>query len=629
MAKPRISMITPVWGAAYIERWLDLCFATQRAEGNIPYLNRNADFSLVIATKAADIEYMRTSERFGAMTAGLHVDYVTIDEFFPPHGTIPYGIPLTLAYAKAIQSLGENAPGSFVMIMNADCMLADGSFKGILDRIQAGYDIICSTSVRTVDGRTRDDLLARVDPVSGVLAVPPRQMMRMALDNLHSTVSGRIVNDVADIDSTYYHQIFWRVSDDCLAMRGFMVHPLCFRIERMMDKVICPVDYGFMIEMAPTGKFCVIGDSDDYVMMELQARDSESHWLRFAPAGQTLDQRLEQLSGEILDHASTWTTSEHRRYAHETILYHSGDLPSDLEERLAPFHSFIDGILNQLPAPVSHIGHFQWLPAVRIYREDMERGGAPAFPALLDDPRNQTSPSSTAQAQTAPIADSPDEALCDLPLPLRLPLRIYRSLSYRSCKLIRNLRIAILPCAINPEKALHEACRRTIADMIETDLSSAGPAGLDVVYVEDAAKDAPRRAKGTRITRVEDPSHGRSRKDFNIVAPTRSTVTAGPVVVYARPGLLPVWENIGDDVATMLTSGGYSQVRIAFIQERYGRLGVTDHAFMLSILLSSLFRPGWRTRVEVMTQPQAGMAPQPATDSPEAFSALLLSITPR
>ena len=34
--------------------------------------------------------------------------------------------PLTLAYAKVIADLGDAGVGTFVMLMNADCVLASG-----------------------------------------------------------------------------------------------------------------------------------------------------------------------------------------------------------------------------------------------------------------------------------------------------------------------------------------------------------------------------------------------------------------------------------------------------------------------------------------------------------------------
>jgi hypothetical protein len=365
-SKPRVRMITPIWGTSYIDRWLGFGFASQRSRGNIPYLNEHCDFELAIVTKSADATYMRSSSLFKDIMSGIRIRFILMDEFFPQTGQTSYGVPLTLAFAKGILDLGESAKGTYVILMNADCVLASGSFKSITERIQAGYTIITAQSIRAIDGSARAHLLEMVDQNSGILTVEPRELMRLVNRNLHSTVIARIINEPTIVDSTYYHQIFWRISDDCLAMRAFMLHPLCFRIERIMQKVLCPVDYGFITEFCPNGQFCVLDDSDDCLIIELQDRDSESHWLRVAPLDRTLKRRLSRVAREIAAHAATWTTAEHRRSATRTICFHENDLTSDFGQRAAPFEAFMDRLLARMPPPVSHIRHFQWLPAVQI-----------------------------------------------------------------------------------------------------------------------------------------------------------------------------------------------------------------------------------------------------------------------
>jgi hypothetical protein len=332
---------------------------------------------------------MQADARFNRMMAGVRVRFVTLDEFLPRHGTIAYGVPLTLAYAKAILDLGDSAIGAYVILMNADVVLASGSMRSVVARIRDGYDVIGASGIRVIDGRPRAALEQHVDPESGVLSMAPRAMMRLANAHLHSTITGRILNDESPIDSTYYHQIYWRISDDCLAMRAFLLHPFCFRIRRLVPTVFSAVDYGCITELCPDGRFCALCDSDDFLMIELQARDSESHWLRPAPAERSLERRLSRLGAEIAAHAATWTTAYHRLAATQTLYYHETDLPSGLGLRTRRFDLFVDTILEAMPPPVSHVGHFQWLPAVRYYREAMIRGGADAAIALLDDPRNE------------------------------------------------------------------------------------------------------------------------------------------------------------------------------------------------------------------------------------------------
>jgi hypothetical protein len=381
-------MITPIWGTPYIDRWLGFGFASQRSSGNIPHLTEHCDFELAIITKSADAAYMQANSRFNDIMSGIRVRFILMDEFFPRTRLTSYGVPLTLAYAKAILELGEKAIGTFVILMNADAVLASGSLKGIVERIRDGYTIIAAGAIRVIDRAAQPQLLEFLDKDSGILSVSPRDMMRLANEYLHSTVTGRIVNEPSPIiDSTYYHQIYWRISEDCLALRGFLLHPLCFQIERLIDKVLCPVDYGFLTEFCPNGRFCVLDDSDKFLMLELQERDSESHWLRIAPKDSTC-KRLGRLTREIVAQAATWTTGQHRRSATWTIYWHEKDLPSDIARRVAPFEKFVDGILAKMPPPVSHIGHFQWLPAVRQYKEDLIGGGSEGTVAPLDDPRN-------------------------------------------------------------------------------------------------------------------------------------------------------------------------------------------------------------------------------------------------
>ena len=272
VAEPRIRMITPVWGAPYIERWLGFCFASLRSDGNIPYLNEHCDFELAIVTKSADAAFMQESPRFKQVMSGIRVRFILMDEFFPRTGQTGYGVPLTLAYAKAIADLGDDGVGTFVMLMNADCVLASGSLESIVRRIRRGETIVVGQSLRAVDGSARDRLLARVDR-NGVLAIAPRELMQLVDAALHSTVTARIVNQPGIVEANYYHQMFWRISDDCLAMRAFMLHPICFRLDRRLEKVVCPMDYGFLLELCPDGRFGVLDDSDEFLIIELQDRE--------------------------------------------------------------------------------------------------------------------------------------------------------------------------------------------------------------------------------------------------------------------------------------------------------------------------------------------------------------------
>lgn len=384
---PRIRMITPIWGRSYIDRWLGFSFASLLSPGNLPYLNEHAKFDLAIVTRSIDAAYIKSLAVFHQLTAGIEVTFILIDDLFPLSGSTSYGVPLTLAYARGIHDLGKSTLGSYVIVMNADGVVASGSMRGLLKKIQKGATAISAQSVRTVDGKARSELLGKV--VDGVLEIGPRELMRITFRNLHSVVTARILNERTIIDTTYYHMMYWRIADGCLGMRAFFLHPMCFRIERPMPKVLCPVDYGFLSEFCPSAQYDVMEDSDEFLIVELQDRDSESHLLRVAPRMNSLMEWLNCLSLEVPAQAVKWTTAEHRRCATRTLYYHDCGLPKDYIARSKPFDEFLEGILGRMPAPISHVGHPHWLPAVRTYREDLRRSGSDSAIDLLDDPRNE------------------------------------------------------------------------------------------------------------------------------------------------------------------------------------------------------------------------------------------------
>src|SRR5438105_6798973 len=143
--------------------------------------------------------------------------------------------------------------------------------------------------------------------------------------------------------------------------------PLCFQVQRQMTTLLCPIHYGFITEICPDGRFTVLNDSDDMLMLEMQERDSQAYLLRIAPTAATLEERLTRLEREIAATTGGWATAEHRRSAARTLYFHERDLPPDIAERTARFETFMQNIFAQMPPAPSHIRHFHWLGDVRNY----------------------------------------------------------------------------------------------------------------------------------------------------------------------------------------------------------------------------------------------------------------------
>lgn len=551
-------MITPVWGDTYIERWLSLCVASLRSEDNLSCLVHHFDFEWAIVTREADIDRMRRNPRFTGALAGINVKFLPLDDLMPRTGGTNYGVPLTLAYAKAIQDLGADAVGSYVIVMNADFVVTPGAMRSVADRILAGYDSVSVASLRTDDDEMRPLLLEHLDGRDGKLAIPSRAMMRLALPHLHTHVTGRIVNEPGSIEAWYYHQIFWRISDDCLAMRGLLLHPFCFRIARPLEAVCCPIDYGFVSELCPGGRSCVLSDSDEFLMIELQQRHSESELLRIAPPYRNPRTRMASLVQGIARHAATWATAEHRRNLETTVYYHAGALPEDTARRVAPFERFTAEIARRMPPPRAHASHWHWLLAVRCYRADMARGGNLAQVPLLRDPRNEVEP-------VVPPFPDPRVAADDA---------------------------SPVGSACGPiNERTREAHRRRIGAMIEAELRRGRPRGSldpDMLYIGDMELHSPMPRSRSRTLRYGNPSGPDNRRDFHVVMPEQLLDGSANdvLLICAGIGFLPLWENLAQDLAAFLALR--RRVILAFIREGFAPLSFARHTLLFSLLTRAL-----------------------------------------
>ena len=601
--KPRIRMIIPIWGDDYIERWLALSFAALRSDGNLPYLNEHSDFELALATKSDDAARLRRDPRFAKMTQGLRLTFVSIDELFPPSDEVSYGVPLALAYGKAIADLGERGHGSFVIIMTADMILSAGSLRSLLERIEAGYAIVTAPSIRVVDAEVRPLLTERVDRETGVMTMTSRQMMTIVNAHLHNTVRARTVNEAEFIDSTYYHNIYWRVTPDCLAAHYFLMMPLCFQVQQKMPKVLCPIDYGFITEICPDGRFTVLNDSDDLLMLELQERDSQSYLLRIAPPASTMEERLTRLEIEIATTTGGWATAEHRRSASRMLYFHERDLPPDTAERTARFAEFMQNIVAQMPPAPSHIRHFHWLGDVRNYRSRMARGDASEPVALLDDPRNSVRPTLDELSMPSRWAGGPARRLLRYVLEEAMlrssRLRgLGRRAAARFARHRRGRRRTIFGVLYRIEhhvmggRALRKA-KHELAGLLTARLETV-PGEVTVACVNGIENHLPA-LPHARLVRLSAPRPLPADGDFRLapeLAPeptTETGTTSGTLVVFAPADLVARWDRLGADAERALTR--FDRLIVILVQPNFAAAGMRDCSWMLSVMVGA-FAPG-------------------------------------
>ena len=106
-----------------------------------------------------------------------------------------YSTTITLAYTEAVRAVGEAMVDTCFFFLVSDYIVADGSFANALKRMQSGHQ---RRRRRQFPGRTRGGaavVAGQAGRQRGVsLALPPRELMRWALNHLHPATLANIVN---------------------------------------------------------------------------------------------------------------------------------------------------------------------------------------------------------------------------------------------------------------------------------------------------------------------------------------------------------------------------------------------------------------------------------------------------
>ncbi len=368
--KPRVKVLVAVWGGSYIDAFTRLALPSLLAPGNLPALAEACELDVCILTSEQDVHLFETKPAFQGLRALCEVEFVSIDDLL---GSSVYGITLTLAYMRGIGTAGENMVNVHYMFFNSDFILAEGSLRSLLRRILDGRRVVMAPSFRAVAEDIEPLLEARVDPFRHTLAIPPRELVGLALRHVHPTIVAKTVNQNV-FRSLYQNQLYWRVDKDTVLGRFYLMFMLCIRPERIVRRANTYCDYGFAPELCPSLEPVFLTDSDEFFMLETQARRHESVHIRLG------SHRISDVAGYV----SEWTTREHRLYAKENLIFHAADVPPDIEAFVTEAGKTVQGIEQQLPLARPHAFHPYWVGSLPLWRKEIGQRGGGANPPELD-----------------------------------------------------------------------------------------------------------------------------------------------------------------------------------------------------------------------------------------------------
>lgn len=367
--KLKIKFLTVVWGDTYIKNFCELSLPSLMAEGNIPALAQESELEVLIMTREEDFPVFKKYPAFQRLNKQVPVKFVSIDDLIP--GNV-YGVTLTLAYARPILELKERMLQYHFVFMNADFLLADGSLATLARVLRNGAEVVLAPSLRVIAEETEPTIRKRVDQKKGLLQIPPREFLELGMPHLHPTTLAKTIN-FKSYHTVHPNQLFWRVDESTLLGRYFLIFMLAIRPKKVIRDISNWCDYGFVPEFCPETPAKVLGNSDEFLMVETQEKTKEKELLR---DGSLTPQGVKKSLDE-------WLTPGHLQNFQHEIIFHTGEIPEKVAKAKNNFKSFLDGIAWRKIRLHSIRNHFYWESGLNCWLKERAKIGMFEKPAEL------------------------------------------------------------------------------------------------------------------------------------------------------------------------------------------------------------------------------------------------------
>ena len=148
----------------------------------------------------------------------------------------------------------------------------------------------------------------------------------------------------------YADQFYWSVDDTTLIGYQMPVSIVGLRPQRYLVEPNSYWDFGLIWEYCPQADICVIGDSDEFTMLELRDRSVAEDQIVLGP----VDKKA------VAERMVTWVTPYQQHFLKFPLTLHDRDLPPNIDDANSQLRSFVDDVMSHTPALPSHIKHFQW-----------------------------------------------------------------------------------------------------------------------------------------------------------------------------------------------------------------------------------------------------------------------------
>ena len=340
-------IITYAWGKRYVDTLLTLTLPALLAPGNLPYVASQVPCELVILTQRRFFSKFNRHPAIARVRSICPVRFVKLDDLIVSKDK--YGMTLTYALHRAFSDLGPAMTEHWQIFLNADFILANGSLRTLIGHLSRGQRIVAAPSYCSIASDVIPELYGHLDASTSTLSISNRELAALVLRHRHTVIRGKTVNQTS-FHMRYIDQFYWFVDEATLTGYQMPVSIVGLRPERYLPEPNTYWDFGLIWEYCPQAEVCVIGDSDEFMMLELRDDNVAQDQIVLGPPNKK----------EIAERMITWVTPYQRYFLKFPLTLHCRDLPSNIDDARTKLQSFVDDVLSHAPPFPSHLKHSQW-----------------------------------------------------------------------------------------------------------------------------------------------------------------------------------------------------------------------------------------------------------------------------
>lgn len=252
--------LTPVWGEAYTRLFLDVAVPSQLAPGNLPGLRDPQQCRYLIFTTPRDAEVIVSDPKYHALSSAIQVEIKLIEgEIGLPHDM------MSACFRRGISMADEQGAAS--VFLTPDFVCSDKTFTTLQRLVLQGWRVVHVTGIRL--NKESAALALRERFLRGnVIAVDPRDLMQLALRNLHPLATSSFWEEGED--DLLPSNLYWRVGSEGILARCFHLHPILVFPERKQAPFFVTVDDDYVLSSCPDPSHDYVSrDSDEVLVVEL------------------------------------------------------------------------------------------------------------------------------------------------------------------------------------------------------------------------------------------------------------------------------------------------------------------------------------------------------------------------